>query len=258
LQLALDHGANPNCLTRWKYTPFQQAIRRDNGLVMIESLLDHGADPHLANSNDNRNGLQMAEYHGRGDILAALAQRGFAINLDDSKGASTLDSLVAACARADLATAQSIIAHDPNLQAQLLSIGGTLLARFAGADNSAGVRCLLALGISPAALWPEGDGYWELAPLSTALHVAAWRAHHDVVRALIAAGTPVNALDSRNRTALQLAVRACTDSYWKYRRQPDSVAALLAAGASTDGITLPTGYGAIDTLLTPHEPAPAN
>jgi ankyrin repeat protein len=258
LQLALDHGANPNCLTRWKYTPFQQAIRRDNGLVMIESLLDHGADPHLANSNDSRNGLQMAAYHGRGDILAALAQRGFAINLDDSKGASTLDSLVAACARADLATAQSIIAHDPKLQAQLLSIGGTLLARFAGADNSAGVGCLLALGISPGAVWPEGDGYWELAPNSTALHVAAWRAHHDVVRTLIAAGTPVNAVDARNRTALQLAVRACTDSYWKYRRQPDSVAALLAAGATTAGITLPTGYDAIDTLLTPHEPAAAN
>jgi len=36
-----------------------------------------------------------------------------------------------------------------------------------------------------------------------------------------------------------------------YRRQPDSVAALLAAGATTDGITLPTGYDAIDTLLHP-------
>jgi len=48
---------------------------------------------------------------------------------------------------------------------------------------------------------------------------------------------------------LQLAVRACIDSYWKYRRKPDSVAALLAAGARTEGIELPTGYSAIDALL---------
>jgi ankyrin repeat protein len=251
LGLALDHGADPNYLTRWKFTPFQQSIRRDNGLIMIEDLLDHGADPYLPNNQDGRNAFQMAAHHGRGDILQSLARRGFAIQLDDTNGAHTLDSLVAACARADLNAAQSIAARNPQLRAHLISIGGTLLARFAGADNPSGVRCLLALGISPAALWPEGDGYWELAPLSTALHVAAWRAHHETVHTLIAAGIPVNASDARNRTALQLAVRACIDSYWKYRRQPDSVAALLAAGATADGIAIPTGYDAIDSLLRP-------
>ncbi len=255
LELALCHGADPNYRTRWKYTPFQHSIRRDNGLVMIEAHLNHGADPYLPNNDDGLNAIQMAAYHGRGDILAVLEKRGFDLHLDGPSGTPTLDFLVSACARADLAphsiTAQSICTGNPQLLAQLLAIGGTLLARFAGADNSAGVRCLLSLGISPAALF-EGDGYWELTAGSTALHVAAWRAHHDVVRTLIAAGTPVNALDARNRTALQLAIRACTDSYWKYRRQPDSVAALLAAGATTNGITLPTGYDAIDELLGPH------
>jgi hypothetical protein len=185
----------------------------------------------------------MAAYHGRGDILAALEQRGFAIGLEG------LDAMVAASARADLGTARSLAATDPQGLAHLVSIGGALLARFAGAGNEAGVRCLLDLGVSAAAVWSEGDPYWELSAHSTALHVAAWRAHHNVVRTLIAAGTPVSALDSRNRTALQLAVRACTHSYWKYRRQPDSVAALLAAGAGTEGIELPTGYEAIDDLL---------
>jgi hypothetical protein len=51
------------------------------------------------------------------------------------------------------------------------------------------------------------------------------------------------------RSAIQLAVKACTDSYWKYRRRPDSVAALLAAGATTEAIDLPSGYDAIDALL---------
>ena len=32
-------------MTQWKHTPFQHSIRRDNGLVMIEMFLDHGADP---------------------------------------------------------------------------------------------------------------------------------------------------------------------------------------------------------------------
>jgi ankyrin repeat protein len=243
LEFALEHGADSNHLTRWKYSLLHQAIRRDNGLVMIEAILDRKADPYLRNEVDGRNSVQMAAYHGRGDILAALEQRGFDIGLDG------LDAMVAACARADLETARRLAAADRQRTAQFLSIGGALLARFAGADNEAGVRCLLDLGVSAAALWPEGDPYWELTANSTALHVAAWRAHHDVVRTLIAAGTPVSALDARDLSALQLAIRACTHSYWKYRRRPDSVAALLAAGAATDGIELPTGYDAIDDLL---------
>jgi ankyrin repeat protein len=243
LELALEHGADPNYLTHWKNSFLHHAIRRDNGLVMIEAILDRNADPYLPNNADGHNAIQMAAYHGRGDILAVLERRGFELKLEG------IDTMVAACARADIETVHSLAAAQPQLLAQLLNMGGTLLASFAGADNDAGVRCLLALGVSAAALWPEGDPYWELTPNSTSLHVAAWRAHHNVVRTLIAAGTPVNALDTRNRTALQFAVRACINSYWKYRRQPDSVAALLAAGATTDGIEIPTGYDAIDELL---------
>jgi hypothetical protein len=46
-----------------------------------------------------------------------------------------------------------------------------------------------------------------------------------------------------------LAVRACVDSYWMRRRTPDSIAVLLDAGASVQGISLPTGYDAADRLL---------
>lgn len=103
--------------------------------------------------------------------------------------------------------------------------------------------------MSATALYPEGDGYFGIAKQSTALHVAAWRAWPEVVKELIARGAPVNAMDAENHSALQLAVKACVDSYWTDRRSPDSVRALLEAGASTDGIGLPTGYDEIDKLL---------
>jgi ankyrin repeat protein len=216
---------------------------------MIEMFLDHGADPYLTNEQDGRNALQMAAYHGRGDILAALERRGFAGTFDGPT--ADLDELVAACARAELTRARSLIAQNSQLQQQLLQIGGSILSRFSGVGNLEGVRTLLALGVPADALWPEGDPYYELTKNSTGLHTAAWRAQHDVVRELIAAGAPIQALDQRGRNALQLAVKACIDSYWKSRRQPDSVAALLAAGATTEGIEIPTGYDAIDQLFAP-------
>src|SRR5579859_2812941 len=247
LLLALEGGANPNFMTHWKYSPFQHSIRRDNGLVMIAMFLEHGADPYLRNVQDQRNAFQMAAYHGRGDILAELERRGFASNYEGPT--PELDALVAACALADRSQVQGLIARNPDLRQQLIDLGGSLLARFAGAANLDGVRVLLDLGIPVDAPWPDGDPYFELARNSAALHVAAWRANHDIVRELIARGANVNATDPRGRTPMQLAVTACIDSYWKYRRKPDSVAALLAAGATTKGIKMPTGYDAIDELL---------
>ena len=99
------------------------------------------------------------------------------------------------------------------------------------------------------ARFPEGDGYWDVAKDSTALHVAAWRARHAVVKLLIERGASVDALDGKGRTALALAVRACVDSYWADRRSPESVDALLRAGASVSGVAFPSGYTEVDELL---------
>lgn len=244
LALVLDHGANPNYLTAWKFTPFHQSIRRDNGLEMIEALLDRGADPAIPNRSDGRNAFQMAAWHGRGDVLTEFERRGFTMTFDGP------DALAALCARGDMEQARAYAERNASLLPEFQGTGGSLLAYFAGVGNDAGVRCLLTLGVPVDGVLPVGDGYWDLAPHSTALHVAAWRAQHEVVQTLIQAGAPVNACDARGRTALQLAVKACIDSYWKYRRKPDSVAALLAAGAQQDGIDLPTGYAEIDSLLS--------
>ena len=159
-----------------------------------------------------------------------------------------MERLIAACARNDSASVRAIAESDPALVGELLKEGGTLLAEFAATANASGVTQLLDLGVPVTALY-GGDGYFDIAANSTALHVAAWKARNEVVKLLIERGAPVNALDAKGRTPLMLAVKACVDSYWKNRRSPDSVAALLHAGAKLDGVEYPSGYAEVDELL---------
>jgi ankyrin repeat protein len=69
------------------------------------------------------------------------------------------------------------------------------------------------------------------------------------VRLLIERGADVNAKDAQGRTPLVMAIRACVDSYWTEWRSTKSIAPLLEAGASTEGVTIPTGYDEADALL---------
>ena len=239
----LEHGADPNRMTHWGFTALHQALRRDNDLAHVEALLDHGADAHLPARADGMSAVELAVRRGRRDVLDAFERRGISIELPG------VLRLISACARNDGATVRSIALNEPNLVSELLAQGGTLLAQFAGTANTDGVRQLVDLGVGVADLYQEGDGYFDVARDSTALHVAAWRARHETVRFLIERGAPVNAIDGKGLTPLALAVRACVDSYWKYRRSPESVEALLRAGASTASIALPTGYAEIDKLL---------
>ncbi len=158
-----------------------------------------------------------------------------------------VDGLIAACAKGDREVAGQL-----QFVGELLAQGGTLLAQFANNGNVEGLRSLLDLGVSASALY-HGDPYFDIAKDSTALHVAAWRAWPAAVKELIERGAPVNALDGKGRTALALAVKACVDSYWTRRRSPDSVDALLKAGATLSGIEIPSGYDEVDELLRRHQ-----
>ena len=243
MKLLLDRGANPNSMTRWHHTALHQAMRRDNALAHIDLLLDRGADPLLPNRVDGRSSASIAAWRGRGDVLALLDERGVAT------GFAGVERLVAACARGDAARAQSIAAGEPELLQALLRGGGTVLSQFAGVGNDRGVECLVDLGIDVDEPFASGDPYFGIAANSTALHTAAWRAWPAVVKLLIARGADVNAIDGQQRTPLMLAVRACVDSYWADRRTPESVEALLNAGASTEGVRYPSSYDEVDRLL---------
>lgn len=244
VRLLLEAGARPNAATRWRFSPLHHAVQRDNHVDTVRLMLERGGDPTLVNEGDGVSTVALAARRGRGDLLALFDERGIATEL------SGVDRLIAACARGDATAA--IVEAEPRLVQQVVEHGGALLATFAGTGNAEGVRLLLELGVPAAALFAHGDGYFGVAPRSTALHVAAWRARHDVVKLLIDRGAPVDARDGAGRTPLMLAVRACVDSYWTDRRSPESVRALLAAGASTDGVAYPSGYDEVDALLSAH------
>jgi ankyrin repeat protein len=251
VRLLLAHGADPNFMTGWGITPLQQAVRRDNAAVIVEALLAHGADPRVpvappmpvppGRSPDTA--LALAAWRGRADLLALFEAAGTTIGDDDPR------ALVAACARGDAERVRSLAAAHPDQASELTANAGEVLCLFAGNDNVAGIRCLAGLGLPVAAVWPGGDGYFEVPRTSMPLHVAAWRAKHGAVRALVDLGARLDVTDGAGRTPLALAVRACVASHWQAGRNPDSIATLLDAGADTARITLPTGYDEADRLI---------
>jgi hypothetical protein len=245
----LAHGADPNRDTTWGITPFHQALRRDNGLPIVELALQHGADPtrvmapRAAQGLEGIDAVRIAAWRGRADVLDLLERHGVPMPADGFFG------LLVAATRGDDEAVARLSAAEPEAAGIAHSRGGELLGLAAGNGNVAALSSWLGFGLPVDAVWPDGDGYFEVPQRSTALHVAAWRARHDAVRFLLERGAPVDATDGAGRTALVVAVRACVASYWRDRRQPDSIAALIAAGADSSAITVPTGYEDADRLI---------
>ena len=69
------------------------------------------------------------------------------------------------------------------------------------------------------------------------------------MKLLLERGALVDVKDANGRTPLMLAVEACVNSYWTAWRTPESVEALLRAGASISGVKFPSGYAEVDELL---------
>lgn len=241
LQYLLDHGADPNGERKRGWHALHHSLKRANVLPFIALLLERGADPLLASNGFTP--VMMAACEGRNDVLKLFAQKEIPVQLEG------LYQLIAACAMNDSDAVKKIVNESPTLVTQALAMGGELLARFSVCGNAAGVQQLLNLGVPVQEPYRGGDGYYGIPIGSLAIHVAAWRGFPAVVNVLIAAGSPVDVPDKNGKTPLALAVKACVDSYWTERRSPDSVKALLNAGASPQSVPYPCGYDEVDALL---------
>ena len=239
----LAHGVDPNECGPWPFTPFQQALRRDNALPIIEAMLDAGADPLAEVAGTTA--LAIAAWHGRLDALQLFSERGVPL-ADNGLTAVAVD-----CTFGAVHGARARLSARSDVRDEFMRRLPEFTARCAGNGNTAALGALLQFAPSVDLRWTEGDAYWEIAPGSTALHVAAWRAQHSAVRLLIDAGADVHATDGSGHSPLRRAIDACTRAWWRDQRSPASVAALLRAGASRGGIPLPTGYDEVDRLLAP-------
>ena len=233
----LARGADPNAVSHWGSRALHHALGRDNPLRFFELLLDHGADPALPN-RDGLAAFPMAAGMGRADVLDLFERRGFTAVLEGDA------AFLAACVRADEARAREMLAADPAITARLQAERPGLLADFAGAGNTAGVRLLLDLGFDVASRKGGAEG-------PTALHLAAWRERTDTVRLLIEREAPLEATARAGETPLSLAVRALTErSEWTPHESLDIATALLAAGARPEAVKrFPSGSAAADELL---------
>ncbi len=225
----LDHGADPNLLTHWGGRPLHHALSRGNPLAYFELLLDHGADPTLA-AKEGTTAFAIAARMARADVLELFERRGFAVALDGD------DAFLAACARDDEATARGIVAADPAVVQRLQSQNSGLVVDFAGSGNTSAVRLMLDLGFDIGSQrtnpsWSQGE---------TALHVAAWRGHLEMVKLLIQRGAPLETTHRSGATPLAVALRALVEqSEWTPNEYSIEIAtALLRAGARIESVRL--------------------
>jgi len=237
----LENGTDPNVYWRADVYPIHHALARGNRIEIIELLLDHGAKTDVLDKN-NLTAIAHAAREGRGDVLELFKKRGIELDLQGA------DLLIAACAMNDAEQITKIVNDNPNLVNEVKAMSGNLISRFAGNGNPDGIKQLLDLGLNVNAAF-EGDAYFGTPAGSLPIHVAAWKGYPTVVKLMIERGTIIDQPDANGETPLMLAVKATVNSYWMYRRSPDSVEALLQAGASAKNVAYSCGYAEVDKVL---------
>lgn len=170
----LQHGVDPNHPGRWPFSPFVQALRRDNALAIVEVLLDADGDP--ARTFGEVSALSLAAWHGRTDVLQLFAERGVELPHDG------LDAVAVDVTFGDTMGVRARLARDPALRGAFLQRLPEFLCRCAGNGSLAPLSVLLQLAPSPDVQWAEGDPYWRIPAGSTALDVAAIREQPAAVR----------------------------------------------------------------------------
>ncbi len=197
-------------------------LRCDRELVAL--LLQAGADP-SARGQDGRSAHQLADRLGDTELAATLRAHG----ADDD--ATDVDRFLGACARADRTLADRLLARAPELLDVLTEADHAAITHAADRGDVAAVALMLELGF-PLHGNLGDDG-------ATPLHAAAGAGAIDLVLFLVEHGADTEATDTTwGATPL---CWATVGSGLRLGHAPDpdwvaTVHALVAAGASTDGV----------------------
>jgi ankyrin repeat protein len=217
----LEHGADANLAwNEFGDAPIHIVAQRWD-VPTMESLVHHGANIHQRRA-DGRTAHTLAELHGNPDIAAWLLLHGAKDEL------STLERLIAACARGDRTRADIMLQARPDLRSKLQQEHHLMMHVPAERGDAAVLETMLACGFDPNV--KDNDGV-------TALHRAAIAGRAEAVRVLLAYGASVNALDGMfSATPLVWAAEG-----WSHDSRPGAahlgVARLLiAAGSSREWI----------------------
>jgi ankyrin repeat protein len=175
----LEHGADPKL--HWAEhgdAPIHVAAQRWD-VPMMELLAQHGVDLHQRRA-DGRTALTVAELHGNEAVAAWLRAKGVKDEL------SALERFVAACARGDRASADAMLAKNPELRSQLRAEHHLMMSVPAERGDAAVLESMLICGFDPNVR--DHDGV-------TALHRAAMAGRVEATRVLLAHGAATDALD---------------------------------------------------------------
>jgi len=147
---------------------------------VINLLLDNGADIHSLTS-DGRTALALAVRAGKNLNVDALRSRGAT-----DQGLRSMDKLIGACVRVDGAEIREILRADPGTLTHVSMEDRAVLVRAAALNIRDQAETMLKCGFESGDLDENGI---------TALHVAAWHGHAEMVRLLLEHHAPVNARD---------------------------------------------------------------
>ena len=176
----LEHGAHPDPVFPPNGETPLHVVARRGSIDLARALVERGADVTRRRA-DGRTPYAIAELSGNRTVAEWLEGHGGGGEL------SEIDRFVAACSRADRATADAMLAVRPSLRAELRAEHYDSFYRAAERNDAVALEVMMSCGFDPN----RGDD--EIG--KTALHAAAMEGWPESVRVLLARGASVTARD---------------------------------------------------------------
>jgi hypothetical protein len=178
LRTALQRGYDPNQINAEGETWFHSIARIGNAAA-AELFLAHGANPDA--QSEGCSAFVIATRAGNKPFARILEQRGAS-----TVGLRPIDELLGACLCLDRAKATSILKNYPDVLSVMSREDFEVMIQATAVNNLDQVKLMAEMGFDLAGQGEAG---------ATALHIAAWHGHVDMVRLLLKLQAPLSALD---------------------------------------------------------------